>query len=75
MLKGKEYNIKIICNHHELIKQIENIHDFEHMDLDDKSVLIFFSGTDDLNTLISRDDKAVLKVEDVIKLFDYSLSF
>jgi len=32
------------------------------MDLDNTSVLIFFSGTDDLNTLVSRDDKAVLKV-------------
>ncbi len=45
------------------------------MNLEDKSVLIFFSGTDDLNTLVSRDDKAVLKVEDVINLFDNALSF
>jgi hypothetical protein len=43
--------------------------------LDEKSVIIFFSGTDDLSTLIERDQGAVLKTKDVINKFDYSIKF
>jgi hypothetical protein len=38
-------------------------------------MLIFFSGTDNLNTLIAKDEKAVLKIDDLLKLFHYSLVF
>lgn len=54
MLTG-DYDIKLICNHHETIKQLDNISDFETLDLEDKSMIIFFSGTDDLSTLVERD--------------------
>lgn len=45
------------------------------MDLEGRSVLIFFSGTDDLNTLIERDENAIMKVGDILKKFDFSLKF
>lgn len=60
MLTG-DYDIKLICNHHETIKQLDNISDFETLDLEDKSMIIFFSGTDDLSTLVERDEGAQLK--------------
>ena len=52
MLKGGDYDIKIICNHHEKIEELSNISDFNDLNIEDQSILIFFSGTDDLNTLI-----------------------
>ena len=33
MLNGQDYDIKIICNHHQKIEKLENIVDFGSMDL------------------------------------------
>lgn len=74
MLKG-DYDIKVICNHHEIIKELDNIEDFESLSLEDKSMLLFFSGTDDLNKLVARDEGAVLKADEILKRFNYSLAF
>lgn len=45
------------------------------MDLEDKSIIIFFSGTDDLSTLVERDEGAKLNTNEILKKFDYSLAF
>lgn len=75
MFKGGDYDIKVICNHHEKIEELSNISDFRDLDIENQSILIFFSGTDDLNTLIERHENAILKVADILKRFDYSLRF
>lgn len=61
MLNTQKYDIKVICNHYEKIKELENIADFESLELENKSMIIFFSGTDDLNTIVARDEGAILK--------------
>lgn len=38
-------------------------------------MIIFFSGTDDLNTMVARDEGAILKANEIIKKFHYSLAF
>lgn len=75
MIKGGDYDLKIVCNHHEDIVGIPQLFDFDSVNLEDKSVLIFFSGTDDLSKLIERDERAKLGIDEVIGLFDYSLQF
>ena len=55
LIQGGEYDLKIICNHHEEVEGIPHLSDFDELNLEDKSVVIFFSGTDDLNSMIARD--------------------
>ena len=69
------YDIKILCNHHEEVPEIPQLLDFEDMSLEDKSMIIFFSGTDDLSTLINKDEKARVNVSEAHLLFDYAFSF
>lgn len=38
-------------------------------------MIIFFSGTDDLNTMVARDEGAILKANEIVKKFHYSLAF
>ena len=45
------------------------------MSLEDKSMIIFFSGTDDLSTLINKDEKARVNVSEAHLLFDYAFAF
>ena len=41
--------------------------------LDQKRVMIYFSGTDDLDQLIQRDPKPKVKIEEIIPNFDYAV--
>ena len=43
------------------------------LDLKDNRVLIYFSGTDDLHSLIERDTKPKWNKEETLKHFDYAL--
>lgn len=54
ILSEDEYNIKLLCNHTKetySLPEIEHFYQIEEQ-LQDSSVLIFFSGTDDLETFV-----------------------
>ena len=41
-----------------MVNELKTITDFDDMSIDEKSMVIFYSGTDDLSTLIEKDEKA-----------------
>ena len=75
LVKNGNYDLKILCNHHEQVEGMQELFEFDEVDLSDKSVLIFFSGTDNLEGMIARDEGAKLTLEQSISLFDFSLRF
>ena len=58
-----DYDMRILCNHQEMVHEVQGLLDFDDVTLEDRSVLLFFAGTDDLETLISKDDRAKITPE------------
>ena len=57
------------------MNELKTISDFDDVTVNEKSMIIFFSGTDDLSTLIAKDEKARLNVSEAYEMFDYSFAF
>ena len=77
MIEGgdKEYDVRVLCNHHERVKELTTITDFDDTTVENKSMIIFYSGTDDLSTLIAKDEKARINVDEAYKMFNLALAF
>lgn len=73
MINGAAYDNVMLCNHSNESYGLPQLDNFEGIDLSNKSLLIFFSGTDDLSTFIQKDEKSKWQLEEAIQKFQYSI--
>jgi hypothetical protein len=66
MINGTAYDHAILCNHSNESYGLPQVDNFQNIDLNNKSLLIFFSGTDDLSTFIQKDDKSKWQLEETL---------
>ncbi len=63
----------MLCNHSEENYGLPQIENFSNMLLQEKSILIYFSGMQDLSGFIEKDIRAKWNLEESLKHFSYAL--
>ena len=69
----KGYDTVMLCNHTDESHGLPEVTNVESLDLGEKRVMIYFSGTDNLDSLISRDPKPKWTLEETLSKIDYAL--
>jgi methyltransferase len=73
MVEGGEYDHVLLCNHSTESYGLPQIENFTSVPLQEKSILIYFAGTEDLGTFIEKDVRAKWTLEEALKRFSYAL--
>lgn len=55
MVEGGKYDQIMLCNHSNESYNLPQIENFSGVNLSQKSMLLFFAGTEDLSTLLEKD--------------------
>ena len=63
MCKKGTYDYILLCNHSAESYNLPQIESFTTLDLHEKSILIFFVGTDDLSNFIEKDENSKMTLE------------
>lgn len=71
--ESKQYDVKVLCDHSEQQSpSIARLHSFEGVDLAGKSMLIFFTGPDNIYKFIEKDQLSKISKEHLNSHLDYS---
>lgn len=63
MVEGGNYDHVMLCNHTSESYGLPQIENFASVPLQEKSILIYFAGTQDLGAFIEKDQRAKWNLE------------
>lgn len=73
MVEGGSYDHVMLCNHSSESYGLPQIENFSSVALEEKSILIYFAGTQDLASFIEKDQRAKWTLEEAMHRFSYAL--
>lgn len=63
----------MLCNHSSECYGLPQIENFTSVPLQEKSILIYFAGAQDLGNFIEKDQRAKWSLEEAVRHFSYAL--